>query len=103
MVAYRMRFSHIRQVPHIRWSVKKNIRLDQQKKLLVLLRGIRVDAGLTQSELASRLSRDQTFVSKYESGERRLDVLELREVCQAIGIDFVTFIRKLDKELRTGL
>ena len=81
--------------------MKKNIRLDQQKKLLVLLRGIRVDAGLTQSELASRLSRDQTFVSKYESGERRLDVLELREVCQAIGTDFVTFIRKLDKELRS--
>jgi transcriptional regulator with XRE-family HTH domain len=81
--------------------VKKNIRLDQQKKLLVLLRGIRVDAGMTQSELASRLSRDQTFVSKYESGERRLDVLELREVCQAIGTDFVTFLRKLDKDLRT--
>jgi transcriptional regulator with XRE-family HTH domain len=95
-----MRFSHIRQVPHIRWAVKKNIRLDQQKKLLVLLRGIRVDAGLTQSELASRLSRDQTFISKYESGERRLDVLELREVCQAIGTDFLTFVRKLDKDLR---
>ena len=99
MARHRMRFSHIRQVPHIRWSVKKNIRLDQQKRLLVLVRGIRVDAGLTQSELASRLSRDQTFVSKYESGERRLDVLELREVCQAIGTDFVTFVRKLNKEL----
>ena len=101
MAAHRMRFSHIRQVPHITWSVKKNIRLDQQKKLLVLLRGIRVDVGLTQSELASRLSRDQTFVSKYESGERRLDILELREVCQEVGIDFITFIRRLDKNLRT--
>ena len=79
--------------------MKKNIRLDQQKRLLVLLRGIRVDARLTQSELASRLSRDQTFVSKYESGERRLDLLELREVCRAVGTDFVTFIRKLDKDL----
>lgn len=98
-----MRFSHIRQVQLIRWSVKKDIRLDQQKKLLVLLRGVRVDAGLTQSELASRLARDQTFVSKYESGERRLDILELREVCRAIGTDFVTFIRKLDKDLRTDL
>lgn len=96
-----MRFSHIDQVLHIKWAVKKNIRLNQQKKLLVLLRGVRVEAGLTQSELASRLSRDQTFVSKYESGERRLDVLELREVCRAIGTDFVTFIRKLDKELRS--
>lgn len=101
MVAHGMRFSHIRQVPHIRWSVKKNIRLNQQKRLLVLLRGVRVDAGLTQSELASRLARDQTFVSKYESGERRLDILELREVCQALGTDFVAFIRKLDNDLRS--
>jgi transcriptional regulator with XRE-family HTH domain len=97
-----MRFSHIRQVPHITWSVKKDIRLDQQKKLLVLLRGIRADAGLTQAELASRLARDQTFVSKYESGERRLDILELREVCQALGHDFVAFIRKLDKDLKSN-
>jgi transcriptional regulator with XRE-family HTH domain len=80
--------------------VKKNIRLNQQKKLLVLLRGIRVEAGLRQSELASRLGTDQTFISKYESGERRLDILELREVCQVVGIDFVVFIRKLDQDLK---
>ena len=82
-------------------SVKKSIRLEHQKKLLVLLRGIRVDAGLSQSELASRLARDQTFVSKYESGERRLDILELRQVCQAVDTDFLTFVRQLDKDLRT--
>lgn len=96
-----MRFSHIGQDPHIKCAVKKNIRLNQQKKLLVLLRSVRVDAGLTQSELASRLGTDQTFVSKYESGERRLDILELREVCQVIGIDFVAFIRSLDKDLKS--
>jgi len=100
MVVHDMRFSHINQDLHIKSAVKKNIRLNQQKKLLVLLRGARVEAGLTQSELASRLAKDQTFVSKYESGERRLDILELREVCQAAGIDFVTFIRKLDRDLR---
>ena len=94
-----MRFSHINQDLHIKCAVKKNIRLNQQKKLLVLLRAVRVEAGLTQSELASRLDTDQTFVSKYESGERRLDILELREVCQVIGIDFFAFIRRLDKEL----
>jgi ribosome-binding protein aMBF1 (putative translation factor) len=96
-----MRFSHTSQDPHIKCPVKKNIRLIQQKRLLVLLRGVRVDAGLTQSELASRLATDQTFVSKYESGERRLDILELREVCQVIGTDFVAFIRRLDKELKS--
>src|ERR1044072_2094711 len=96
-----MRFSHINQDLHIKCAVKKNIRLNQQKKLLVLLRGVRVNAGLTQSELASRLGTDQTFISKYESGERRLDILELREVCQVIGIDFVAFIHRLDKDLIT--
>ena len=96
-----MRFSHIDQDIHIKCAVKKNIRLNQRKKLLVLLRGVRVEAGLTQSELASRLGTDQTFVSKYESGERRLDILELREVCRAIGIDFVNFVRKLDQDLKT--
>jgi DNA-binding XRE family transcriptional regulator len=96
-----MRFSHINQDLHIKWAVKKTIRLNQRKKLLALLRGVRVEAGLTQSELASRLGTDQTFISKYESGERRLDVLELREVCQAIGTDFVAFIRRLDQDLNS--
>ncbi len=100
MTSNGMRFSHIGQDLHITCAVKKNIRLNQRKKLLALLRGVRVEAGLTQSELASRLGRDQTFISKYESGERRLDILELREVCQVIGIDFVAFIRRLDKDLK---
>jgi len=96
-----MRFSHINKDRHITFAVKKNIRGNKQKRLLVLLRGVRVEAGLTQSELASRLGTDQTFISKYESGERRLDILELREVCQAIGIDFIAFIRRLDKVLKS--
>ena len=100
-VRYDMRFSHIDQDLHIKCGVKKNIRLNQQKKLLVLLRAVRVEAGLTQSELASRLGTDQTFISKYESGERRLDILELREVCEVIGIDFVAFIGRLDKDLKS--
>ena len=99
-VRYDMRFSHIDQDLHIKCPVKKNIRLNQQKKLLVLLRGVRVEAGLTQSELASRLDRDQTFVSKYETGERRLDILELRDVCRALSVDFKDFVRALDAELR---
>jgi len=101
MASHDMRFSHIDQVLHIKCAVKKKIRLNQQKKLLVLLRGVRVEAGLTQSELASRLGTDQTFISKYESGERRLDILELREVCQGIGVDFVAFMRRLDKDLKS--
>jgi transcriptional regulator with XRE-family HTH domain len=95
-----MRISHIRQGAHITEQVKKHTRLTQQKRLLTLLRSARIDAGLTQAQLAARLDQDQTFVSKYESAERRLDILELREVCQAIGIDFMKFIGRLDQELR---
>jgi transcriptional regulator with XRE-family HTH domain len=51
-------------------------------------------------ELASRLGVPQSFVSKYESGERRLDVLELRLVCQAVGVSLQEFVRRLEKGLK---
>lgn len=61
---------------------------------------MRVKAGLTQAELAARIGKDQTFVSKYESGVRRLDVLELRDICQAIGVSFEEFVKRLEKVLK---
>lgn len=81
-------------------AVKKTAYFAQQEKLLALLRQLRIEAGLTQAQLAERLQRDQTFVSKYESGERRLDILELRDVCRGIGIGFVDAMRRLDRELK---
>ena len=79
--------------------VKKAVYLVQRKTLLALLRQLRTDVGLTQAQLGARLHRDQTLGSKYESGERRLDILELREVCRATEIDFVQFIKRLDLDL----
>jgi len=68
------------------------------KKLLVtLLKKIRQDAGLRQTDLAVSLGKPQSYVSKYESGERRLDILELRQVCRAVGISLVEFSRRLEK------
>ena len=49
-----------------------------------LLRDIRREAGLSQQQLAARLGVSQSFVSKYEAGERRLDVLELRHIGAAM-------------------
>jgi len=69
------------------------------EKLRDLLRQIRTDAGFTQAELAERLGVPQSFVSKYESGERRLDILELKEVCQALGSSLLDFVRRLEKEI----
>lgn len=69
---------------------------DDQKKLRKLLKEVRKEADLTQVELSLRLQKPQSYVSKYESGERRLDVLELRLVCEAIGITLGDFVSRLE-------
>ena len=51
-----------------------------------VLRDARLQARLTQQELAKRLDLPQSFVSKYETGERRIDLLELRRICAALNI-----------------
>jgi transcriptional regulator with XRE-family HTH domain len=70
-----------------------------QAILQSLLRKLRKEAGLNQQELANALHKPQSFVSKVESGERRLDILELRLICQQFGLDLVSFAERLEKEL----
>jgi len=55
----------------------------------------RKKAGLSQAQLATRLSRPQSFVSKYERGERRLDVVEFKAVAEALGLDPLQILRRL--------
>jgi transcriptional regulator with XRE-family HTH domain len=59
----------------------KRISRRARQAFLDLLREVRKEAGLTQAEVAAALRRPQSYISKYESGERRLDVLELQTVC----------------------
>jgi transcriptional regulator with XRE-family HTH domain len=61
-----------------------------------LLIEARRNAKLTQVDLAERLRRPQSFVSKYERGERRLDVIEFLDVAVVLRIDVSTFLKKLD-------
>lgn len=67
-------------------------RYDQFRLLLI---DARKAVGFTQAELAARLARPQSFVSKFERGERRLDVIEFLEVADAIGLEPLEFISKL--------
>ena len=60
-----------------------------------LLKEERKNASLTQAALAKKLRRPQSYVSKYERGERRLDVIEFIEVARVIGFDPHDFLRKL--------
>jgi len=59
----------------------------------------RLRQRLRQTDLADRLGRDQALISKVERGERRLDVIELRDWLLALGIDFIEFLSELNAEL----
>lgn len=72
----------------------------QRQRLCDLLKQLRSDAGLRQSDLAERLQKPQSFVSKYESGARQLDIIELRAVCQALGIPLEKFVKKLEEAIK---
>ena len=63
-----------------------------------MLIAARKKKGLTQIDVANALDRPQSFVSKYERGERRLDVVEFLELSRAIGFDYRAFLKKLDSE-----
>ena len=71
----------------------------QQEALFAVLRATRLDRELTQVELAERLDRPQSFVSKYECGERRLDLVELGEVCDALEIALRDLIADYESRL----
>ena len=76
----------------------KSVHTKNYARFLELLIKARKDASVTQDKVAERLSRPQSFVSKYENGERRVDVIEFLELAQAIGFDPISFIRKILKQ-----
>ena len=76
-------------------GVTRSVFTQKHNRFRQLLIQARKDSGLTQVELAKRLGRPQSFVSKVERGERRLDVVEFLEVAHVIGLDPHVFIRTL--------
>jgi transcriptional regulator with XRE-family HTH domain len=70
----------------------KTVGNEAHRRFRKLLIQARTQVGITQADLAARLKRPQSFVSKYERGERRLDVVEFGEVARALGIDPVRFL-----------
>ncbi|WP_303903018.1 helix-turn-helix domain-containing protein [Thiohalomonas denitrificans] len=66
--------------------MRKTIHSAQGRLLSETLRQIRERAGLTQRELCRRLGKEHSFVSKYELGERRIDIVEFYWICKACGV-----------------
>lgn len=74
----------------------KSLYSPNYERFLVKLRAARIRAGLTQTDAAIRLGRPQSFVSKCESGERRVDVVELGQFCRAYNLTLLRFVQGLD-------
>jgi transcriptional regulator with XRE-family HTH domain len=77
----------------------KTIHTPEQGALCALLVAAREKSGLTQAKLAKRLRRPQSFVAKYEIGERRLDVIEFVKIVRAMNSDPLRLLRALMKNL----
>jgi len=72
----------------------------QYKTFLQQFWEVRLSSGLTQDELARRTKYTQSFISKCERGERRIDLVELMKFCHAFGIRTAEFVRSLELKLK---
>lgn len=75
--------------------MERSINTEDYRRLIELLRTMREEAGLRQSDVARELDVNQTWVSKYELGERRLDILELAQVAKVLGASLTEIIAHL--------
>jgi transcriptional regulator with XRE-family HTH domain len=88
----------MRRQAAVAWGrVKKPDSRRQQTRLRALLRQLRIEARLRQADVARRLGEPQSFVSKYESGERRLSFVDVVRVCDALGVPLAEFVRRWEK------
>jgi len=71
-----------------------------QREVLV---NIRLNAQLTQTQLSTKLGHPQSYVSKYESGLRKLTLIEVREISLSCGIDLLEFVDLLEREIEMQL
>jgi ribosome-binding protein aMBF1 (putative translation factor) len=81
----------------------KTLRSPEQLQFLELLRRARKDADLTQQALATKLRRPQSFVAKYENGERRIDVIEFAALARALDVAPVTLLRQFVAATGSGM
>lgn len=80
-------------------KLEKTIYAPDYAIVLRLFREAREAAGVTQVELAERLGQSQSFVSKVERGERRLDILQLRSILAEFGVTLPQFVERLERVL----
>ena len=77
----------------------KSVFTSEHKIFVETLREMREKAGVTQVELAERIGENQVFVSRFERGETRLDIVQIRTICAALGTSLAKLVRKYEKHL----
>ncbi|ANF50948.1 hypothetical protein A0O34_10645 [Chryseobacterium glaciei] len=82
--------------------VKKTLNSKENKVLLEMLYQLRASSGLRQSDLADLLNVPQSFISKIESGERRIDFIELREILKCLRSDIIEFLTEFENKINAG-
>jgi DNA-binding transcriptional regulator YiaG len=96
-------FAHHRAdsfIYHDRKVMTKSVFSKEYERFRELLVVARKSAGLTQADVAARLGRTQPYVSKYEQGERRIDVIEFLEIAEAVKANPETLIADLRRSLK---
>ncbi len=78
---------------------EKSIYTDEYAIVLRLLREARKKSGITQIDLADQLGQTQSFVSKVERGDRRLDIVQLRTILLEFGVTLPDFVIQLESEI----
>lgn len=79
--------------------INKSIHSKLYHRIIARLRAKREGKGLSQYQLSQILKVQQSYVSKIETCERRLDILELMNICEALGISFIDFVREIDEDI----
>jgi transcriptional regulator with XRE-family HTH domain len=82
--------------------VSKSAFTESNDEFRALLKELRVSKGLTQAGVAERLRLPQSYVSKIETGERRMDFVETAAFCNAIGVDLAVFAKLFSKRVSGG-
>jgi transcriptional regulator with XRE-family HTH domain len=73
--------------------MQKSLKSPEYARLIAALVAVRHAAGIRQQALAKKLGRPQSFIAKYEGGERRIDIVEFIAIARALGADPVKLFR----------
>lgn len=80
----------------------KTIYRDEYRVLLDLLKQARLKSGLTQTDCSDELGRPQSYMSNVERGSRRVDLIQLRDMCQIFGTTLIKFVQAYERALSSN-